>query len=394
MLEQYMLERLEALKGQGMLRAITPKAQNASEIEAGGERLINLSSNDYLGLGHDKALAAEFAETLRGGGVLFSSSGSPLLTGAHPSAAAAAQACEALFPEKKCLFFNSGFAANSGVISALGLIPGTVILADKLIHASVIDGMTSDKRIRALRFAHNDMESFESVLCRAEQDSEQVIAVTEAVFSMDGDRAPLKELAALKRRHPKLRLYVDEAHSFGVYGEGGRGLCASEGVLEDADFILCTCGKALGSEGAFLLCSDTARSYFINTVRSLIFSTAISPVAFLHIAFMLKRLPNEEARRRRLSSICARVHEAVAQAGFPALSQSQIIPCLTGTNEKALKAAEFFKARGLYAMPIRHPTVPKGKARLRISLNAALSDDEVSRLCKALLELKDQNQKA
>ncbi len=384
--DEVMAPELKKLEDQGMLRRIVPKNVEEKKIFVDGKAYINLSSNDYLGLGQDLEVISAFRKYAADNLSPYSSSGSPLLTGAQcGSYDLASESVQELFDTKKILFFNSGYAANSGVISALSEIKGTLIIADKLIHASVITGMTS-ARGKTMRFPHNDMEALEALLKRCEDEYDQILIVTEAVFSMDGDRAPLKELVAIKKRHPKVALYVDEAHSFCCFGEKGRGLCYEEGVFDDIDFILCTCGKALGSEGAFILCSEIARSYFINKVRSLIFSTAISPAAFCNIGFMTHVMSKKEDLRERLKKISAQVRKVAGE--YCGNSTTQIIPVILGTNEQALKAHEFFKARGFYAMPIRHPTVPKGQARLRISLTAALCDEDVNRLCKTISDLK------
>lgn len=382
-----MQTELDGRKANDVFRRIVPKEQEMPFITVDGRKLVNLSSNDYLGLGQDVALRDEFIASLHQDPCFFSSSGSPLLTGAHPQYLRAQNAVEKLFPGKSCLFFNSGFAANSGCIAALGAIKSTLVLADRLAHASIIDGMTAGGKIKSQRFPHNDMEALERKISSIEEEYAQILVVTEAVFSMDGDMAPLKELAAIKKRHPKVALYVDEAHSFAVFGQEGRGLCHECGVTDDIDFILCTLGKGLGSEGAFVLTSKLARDYLINCVRPLIFSTAIAPVAYAHTAFMLGEMRKAQERRDRLVQISSYIREAVVASGVPNLSSSQIIPYLTYTNEKAMAASAAFRGRGLYAMPIRHPTVPLNQARLRISLSAALSDAQVEVLHDAILAL-------
>ena len=284
------------------------------------------------------------------------------------------------------MFFNSGFAANSGIIAALAS-KDTLILADKLAHASIINGMQNAQG-KALRFAHNDYEHLEKLIIDHYEDYDQIIVVTEAIFSMDGDKCDLDKLVALKKRFDKVYLYVDEAHSFGLYNDNGAGLCASLGYVKDVDFILTTFGKALGSQGAALICNEVAREYFINVTRELIFSTALSPLSFEHNAFMLDYVQKCQDRRQRLKMICEYLHQEITDTGLLNMSSSQIIPLLTFTNEKALLAYEFFKKRKIYAMPIRHPTVPKGKARLRLSITASLTDLQVEEISSAIKALK------
>lgn len=366
-------------------RRIIAKEQRNSHISVDGCDYVNLSSNDYLGLASDRDLSESFLESLPQESLRFSSSGSPLLTGAHESYAKAKSICEDLF-KKKALFFNSGFAANSGVITALAKLPKTMIIADKYAHASIIDGM--QKGGKFLRYAHNDYEHLEKLICKVYDAYDNLVVVTEGIFSMDGDKANLVRLVALKDKYSKLSLYVDEAHSFCVLGEDLLGLCYEQKLSSKIDFILCTCGKGLGSQGAFLLCNQIACDYFINTVRPLIFSTALSPICYEHIAFMLANLKNFKDRRVRLQNMQVYLHEVFAKKELLDISESHILALLTYENDKALKACEFFKEHGFYALPIRHPTVPLGKARLRISLSANLTDSEVESLALAIKEFK------
>lgn len=384
-LYQKMQELLDNNRRLGQLRTVKPKSQCGTKIIVDSHEYVNLSSNDYLGLASDLNLAFEFLSDVLhkdnnnklNADIRMSSSGSPLLTGAHLSYGDAENAMEELF-NKKALFFNSGFSANSGVISALAT-ENNLIIADKLAHASIIDGMMTAKG-KCLRYAHNDYEHLEKILNAHADKYDSVIIVTEAVFSMDGDSCDLKKLVELKHKFHNVYLYVDEAHSFCLYSDNGAGLCHLNQVTDEIDFILTTFGKGLGSQGACILCNETARDYLINTSRSLIFSTALSPLAFAHANFMVKYMQKRNDLRERLHSISSYIHNTLNESGYENVSQSQIIPVLTYENEKAVKACAFFKEHGFYAMPIRHPTVPKGKARLRLSLTASLSDDQVEQL--------------
>lgn len=384
-LYQKMQELLDNNRRLGQLRTVKPKSQCGTKIIVDSHEYVNLSSNDYLGLASDLNLAFDFLSDVLhkdnnnklNADIRMSSSGSPLLTGAHLSYVDAENAMEELF-NKKALFFNSGFSANSGVISALAT-ENNLIIADKLAHASIIDGMMTAKG-KCLRYAHNDYEHLEKLLNAHADKYDSVIIVTEAVFSMDGDSCDLKKLVELKHKFHNVYLYVDEAHSFCLYSDNGAGLCHLNQVTDEIDFILTTFGKGLGSQGACILCNETARDYLINTSRSLIFSTALSPLAFAHANFMVKYMQMRNDLRERLHSISSYIHNTLNESGYENVSQSQIIPVLTYENEKAVKACEFFKEHGFYAMPIRHPTVPKGKARLRLSLTASLSDDQVEQL--------------
>lgn len=382
-----MASSLEKVKEAGRMRTISSKNQIGNKIVVDGREYVNLSSNDYLGLGSNLELASEFLDSLSGTALRMSSSGSPLLTGAHESYEKALTVMEKLF-NKKALFFNSGFAANSGVLSALSK-PDVLIIADKLAHASMIDGMTLAQG-KCIRFAHNDCEHLKSLISSKENSYDAIIVVTEAVFSMDGDRSLLKELVQIKKEHPKVHLYVDEAHSFAVFNQNGAGLCAQAGVSDEIDFILTTFGKGLGSQGACLLCNEVSRQYLINYCRSLIFSTALSPLSFAHAAFMAEYMQKHNELRERLNSISSYIHNAIYEkTSFANVSQSQIVPLIVQENDAAVRSSEILKEQGFYAMPIRHPTVPLGQARLRISLCASLSDSDVERLALAFAKIDE-----
>lgn len=381
-LYESMTAHLDAVIKSGLKRTIVSKKQSGSKIIVDAKEYVNLSSNDYLGLASNLELSRLFIDSLSDTDLRLSSSGSPLLTGAHEAYEKASTVIERLF-NKKALFFNSGFAANSGVIAALSG-ENTLIVADKLSHASMIDGMSLSKG-KCLRYRHNDYEHLRKIVENNMDQYDSIIIVTEAVFSMDGDRCSIDELVNIKRSCNKVYLYIDEAHSFCLFNENGAGLCALSGHLEEIDFILTTFGKGLGSQGACLLCNETARDYLINVCRSLIFSTALSPVSFLHNAFMIEYMQKHDELRQRVYRISKYIQESIEDKGIcQNVSESQIIPLIVAENDKALDASSYFRENGFYAMPIRHPTVPKGQARLRISLTASLSDSEVGHLAATI----------
>ncbi len=361
-----MLKRLEAqlavLEAQGNLRRLP-------EIPPG---MVNLSSNDYLGLAADAALRDEFFATLPPG-VPMSSSSSRLLSGNTE----ACRALEALLAEthraEAALVFNSGYHANTGILPALA-DARTLILADRLVHASLIDGIRLSSA-RHLRYRHNDLDHLERLLAEHAAAYETVIVVTESIFSMDGDRADLPALAALKRRYPNLMIYLDEAHGVGVRGERGLGCAEEAGVMDEIDFLIGTCGKALASEGAYVICRRIIRDYLINTVRPFIFTTALPPLNLLWTAFIIRRLPQFADRRTRLAALSKQFSTAI---GSP--SDTQIIPLLIGASAEASARAAAIRRHGFYVLPVRPPTVPEGTSRLRFSLTADLATETLDRL--------------
>ncbi len=277
---------------------------------------------------------------------------------------------------RACLYLNSGFDANSGILSAL-FGKKDLMLVDKLSHASIIDGMLHGQA-KAIRYAHNDMQHLEQLLEKHAANYESVVIVTESVFSMDGDQAKLKEIVALKERYDNVLLYVDEAHSFGLFGDDGLGLCKELNLLDKVDFLMGTLGKAIGSHGAFLICSKEVKDYLVNFMRPLIFSTALPPVNITFSTYVigLLRAGAMQYKREYLRKISSYLHSNLKELGIMP-SQSQIQPLITGDSKKALEASQIFRNAGLLAMPIRHPTVPENKARLRLSLNCNLRIDDI-----------------
>lgn len=339
------------------------------------EPLLDLSGNDYLGLaGRYEEFYEDFISEY--GLLPFSSSASRLLA-RHQEAYFGLEHLLSLIYGREALIFNSGYHANVGVISALN-IPGTMFLSDKLIHASAIDGITMRKSNYA-RWRHNDISDLRNLIEKYYDSAERLIVVAESLYSMDGDMAPLRELAALRREFPKVMLYIDEAHSFGVFGKGGAGLCEAEGILQDVDIIIGTFGKACGSSGAFAAVSPELKDFLVNNARSLIFSTAIPPVCAAWTEFMIQKISEMDKQRAHLASISETFRSGIEQiSGSPSISQSQIVPFLTGSAAKAVTLSRHLLNHGILALPIRRPTVPAGTERIRFSLHASLSYEDVS----------------
>lgn len=284
---------------------------------------------------------------------------------------------------RDCLYLNSGFDANCGILSTL-FKEGDLLLVDKLAHASLIDGMLQSKA-KAIRFAHNDMDHLAHLLQTHAAQYANVVVVTEAVFSMDGDRAKLKQIVEFKKKYPNLLIYVDEAHSFGLLGENGLGLCQELQVLDKVDFIMGTLSKAIGSQGAFLICPRVVKHYLINYMRNFIYATALPPVNVAFSMYIVGLLDTRamQYRRNYLQKICNYLHLNLLEMDLMP-SESQIQPLITGDNNKAAYMSEVFKRAGLLALPIRHPTVPLNKVRLRMSLNCNLRIDDVDLICSLI----------
>ncbi len=437
-------QRLDSVREQNLLRALRRvDSPQSPEIQIDGKSFLNFSSNDYLGLANHPALKESALRAIEKFGV--GSGSSRLVCG---SLAPFHELEEALAHFKKtesALTFSTGYAAAIGAIGAL-LGKADVIILDKLVHACIVDAARlSGAKIRV--FAHNDLADLEEKLAWARSQTQShknhCLVVTESIFSMDGDAAPLREIADLKDKF-NAWLMVDEAHATGIIGQDGRGLADELGVAGRIEIQMGTLGKALGASGGYLCGPRALIDFLVNRARSFIFSTAPLPASAAAATAAIKLIQSTEGRQRRntlrqhvehLSSGLVTLHEpggarTVAQVSKPvhppstlrstaedgqscppsaemlrrtgyggrAVSpifqigsapnfEGAIIPIILGSEEKAIAASLKLREQGIFVPAIRYPTVARGKARLRVTLSAAHSTSEVSRLVDALLNL-------
>lgn len=381
----YMRQALDQLEQQGNLRRLPILKHDGRYIVTDSHRMLNLSSNDYLGLAADTDLRSKFFNALTPETFIPSSSSSRLLTGNFYIHQELETELAHLYGTEAALVFNCGYHANTGILPAVA-DGHTLILADKLVHASLIDGFRLSQT-RYFRYRHNDMKHLEQLLMRFHSQYERIIIVTESIFSMDGDRADLKTLVKFKRKYPNVMLYLDEAHAFGVFGAHGLGCAEEEGVISDIDFLIGTFGKACASEGAFIVCNRLVREFLINRMRPFIFTTALSPICVAWTLFVLRHLPYMQSRRIRLHRLCNMLRLTLSAKGYSLNGDTQIIPLIIGSNKDTLLKAEALQRHGFYILPVRPPTVPEGTSRLRLSLRADLTDEEMETLILHLTDL-------
>ncbi len=373
-------EDLAQLESRGLLRALEPlTARAGAEVEVNGEeRLVNFSSNDYLGLSTDaelvRALSSAFGELGAGAGA------SRLITGDSSAHRALERAAARFEGTEAALVFNSGYAANLGVLSAL-LGEGDVVFSDALNHASIVDGCRLS-RAQVVVYPHRDVAALELLL--AQHPARRKLVVTDSVFSMDGDQAPLRELSALCG-DAGAALMVDEAHATGVLGPTGAGLCEALGVR--ADLRMATLSKALGCVGAYVACSAPVRELLFNRARSLVFSTALPPGLCAAAAYALGRVQRDSALRERLWSNIGHFAAGLERLGLPAHRDSAIFSVVLGAPEAAVAASRALRQKGLLVKPIRPPTVPPGTSRLRFALSAAHTPAHLDAALAALDDL-------
>ncbi len=352
-------------------------ARNGKDIEVNGQLLLNLSSNDYLGLGDDKALLEGYGSQFRKSSHAMTSSSSRLLTGNHPLYDQLEKALALLYGRESAMVFNSGYHANIGILPAL-CNRHDLVLSDRLNHASIIDGMKIAEAPYQ-RYRHRDYEHLEELLSEARGKYRQIFIVTESVFSMDGDLADLSRLVALKEQYEAI-LIVDEAHGVGVFGERGLGLCETAGMVQQIDIITGTFGKALASTGAYAVMSSLVREYLLNTMRSFIFTTALPPVILGWSLLTLHQQSAMSSDRAALLKLASRLRSELILHGFDVLGESHIIPVITGANDLSVALAARLRSAGFLCMPVRPPAVPENGARIRISLRSILQWEDIARI--------------
>ncbi len=380
-MKERLLAELERLRALGLRRVrVTRSAQAFPAIELDGREFVNFAANDYLGLAAEPRVAEALAEGARRWGA---GSGAAHLLSGHTRAHAEFE--EALADFLGCeaaLLFSTGYMANLGAVGALVDRSGSVV-EDKLNHASLIDAAILS-RARLLRYAHADVRAAGD---RLEQAEGTRLLVTDGVFSMDGDLAPLPELAALAERHDAVFM-VDDAHGFGVLGESGRGSLEHCGLEPGSVPVhVVTLGKALGVFGAAVAGDRVLIDTLVQRARPWIYTTALPPALASAMKVALDLLREEGWRRERVNAHVARFRAACLDAGLELMnSETPIQPVIVGGSERALAVSARLRERGFYVPAIRPPTVPQGSARLRITLSAAHTTEQVDALVSALAE--------
>jgi len=373
---------LSALAARGLRRTLEPLAgAQGAVVKVGEASLINLSSNDYLGLASSATSIGAAREGAREGA---GAGSSRLVTGSLPVHAQLEAALAAFEGTEAALLFNSGYCANLGAVQSL-VGPGDAVFSDALNHASLIDGARLS-RAAVHVYPHLDADALDAHL--AASRAARKLIVTDAVFSMDGDCAPLPAICALAERHGAM-LLVDEAHATGVMGARGRGLCEHLGCEERVDVRIGTLSKAAGSFGAFAAAGRAVCELLVNRARAFVFTTALPPgVCAASLASLA--LMRDPARREALWRNIRRLSDGLRALGLPAEPRSPIFPVVLGTPARALAAAQGLRARGVLAKAIRPPTVPEHTSRLRLSVSAAHTPEQLDHVLTALREVLAQ----
>ena len=378
--EESLADELTQLQADGRFRAVRPISMiDGRKVNFEGVPLLNFASNDYLGVAGNTALREEFFTYLvqhRGEADLLSAASARLLSGNFAGYAVLENTLEKIYPGRRVLAVNSGYHANIGVLPALSGSKD-LILADKLNHASMIDGLQlCSAEFR--RYRHLDYADLEKRLVQAAESGEfkNIFIVSESIFSMDGDTVDLRRLVELKKRYNAI-LVIDESHGCGVRGALGGGVAEEQSALNEVDVIVGTLGKAFGSYGAYIVSSEIIRNYLINKMRSFIFTTALPPIITYWSAFTVEKVSAMRAERAHLQQLGNILRQAAKEANLKYLGDSQIVPVVIGESLAAMEFSARLKDAGVLAMAARPPTVPAGSARIRFSLSAALTAEDV-----------------
>jgi len=369
------LAQLEAQQLRRHLRVL--ESAQGPVVTIDGREYLNFSSNDYLGLASHPSLKAALIEAVEKYGA--GSGASRLICGTLGPHAELEEKLADFKRTEAAVTFSTGYATAVGTITAL-CQKDDILILDKLCHASLIDGARlSGATMRV--FPHNDLDKLASHLAWADskidRDSGRVLVITESVFSMDGDRAPLKDIVELKEKHGAL-LLVDEAHAFGIIGPQGRGLGAELKIDDRIDLQMGTLSKAVGLSGGYVCASRALIDLMINRARSFIYSTAPPPAVATAAIHAVELIASDEGDDLR---------EQLSLQSWRFSTESAIVPVILGSNEVALQAADEMKTKGYLIPAIRYPTVPRDQARLRITLSAAHSDENINGLLKAIVNL-------
>jgi 8-amino-7-oxononanoate synthase len=374
-------DRLDELKGLGLYRRMRMvSGPQGPRVVLDGKPVLLLCSNNYLGLAdHPRVREAAADAAMRWGA---GAGASRLVSGNMTLHRRLEERLAAFKGTQSALLFGSGYLANLGVVPALAQ-RGEIVFSDELNHASIIDGCRLSGA-ETVVYRHGDVDHLAWALRNA--DGRGALIVTDGVFSMDGDVAPLEEIVELARHHD-VRVMVDDAHGTGTIGAGGRGTVAEAGLEGEVDVIVGTLGKALGSYGAFVACDHAMTRYLVNSARPMIFSTGLPPAAAAAAMAALELLQEQPRRVERLADNAATLRDELAREGFDVSgSETQIVPLIVGEAELALRICEAALEQGVFAQAIRPPTVADGTSRLRLAVMASHTRSELREAARILAQ--------
>ncbi len=379
-IDEFLADRERA----GCLRNLNPVSwRENAKVRIGSKKYIDFSSNDYLGLSSHPKVKEAAKKAIDEFG--YGAGASRLMSGDLKLHHLLEDRTAKFKHKEAALVFNSGYQANIGIVSSL-CSKADCIFSDRLNHASIVDGILLSGA-RFFRFRHSDTEHLELLLKKERKKFREALVITESIFSMDGDKSPLKDIARLKEKYD-FKFMVDEAHATGVFGVDGSGLVKEEGVTDKVDLIMGTFSKALGGFGAYLACSKKVARYLINSCRSFIYSTALPAAVIAGNLMSIQLIEKEPWRRIKLLDLSCFFRGVLQKNGFKPLGASQIVPIVIGDNLKTVEFAQGMQKKGFWVLPIRPPTVPQGQALLRFSLIVNHEKEILSNLVDELANIR------
>jgi len=375
-------EVLDGIRERGTYRRMRVlDGAQGPRMQVDGREVLLFAGSNYLDLAHHPEVVEATERAARDYGC--ASGGSRLISGNLALHEALEAELAVFFEREAALVFNTGYMANLGIIPAL-VGPGDCLVSDELNHASIIDGARLS-RAEVRVFRHGDVAQLERVMASARAEARRVLLVVDGLYSMDGDLPPLAAMVACARRHDAM-LLLDDAHGTGTLGRQGRGAAEELGVLGDVDMLMGTLGKSLGAFGAFVVGSRALRELLVNSARSFIFSCALAPPQVAAARAALRLVATEPWRRVALQRNAERLRARLARSGISTEpSSSHIVPIVLGDNARTMAACEALLKRGFYAQGIRHPSVPRGTARLRVTPMATHSEQEIDAFADAVV---------
>lgn len=365
MIKEKILIEFETLKKENRFRTLTKL----------NDDLLNFSSNDYIGLNSDIALRKEFYNSINN--LPLSSSSSRLISGSYDIVLELEETIKNIYG-KPALVFNSGFDCNSCVIETF-FDKDSLILSDRLNHASIYDGIIHSEA-KLLRYKHLDLSNLKSLLLKYSKKYNNILVISETIYSMDGDLVDLDELIALKKEFNFL-LMIDEAHSYGVHGYG---IAYEKKYIDYIDFLTIPLGKGGGSNGCYLICDQIYKDYIINKGRHFIYTTALPPINNAWNLFILKKLNDFEEKRKKLDLLTTHAHELIKKYNLVTFSNTHIISIVIGNNFKLDKIIKHLVSKGFFVYGVKEPTVPKGSSRIRVGLTPEITLEQLDIFFKEL----------
>ena len=371
--KEYFVNKLDTIKKANSFCQLNNIEHNGFLVHLDDREMLNLASDDYLGLSTNPRLKQEFSEQVDIMSLSYSAASSRLFSGNHNYYKLLEDDLCDMYDKEASLVFNSAYHANIGILPAIAT-KHDLILVDKHVNVGIIDG-TRLSEATVLNYRHLDYDNLRNLLIQNRDKYSNVFIVSESIFGLDGDIVDLQELYEIKNEFDVV-LYIDESYAVGVRGTNGLGCSEEQACITGIDFIVASFGKAFASLGAFVVCDELYKEFLVNTQRSLIYTTALPPINIAWSRFILKKMPEFYDLRIKLQNISDRLRTVLMDNNFETRGDSHIIPMICGYNDYSVEISNLLQDNGFFVLPIRYPAVSKNDARVKFSLNASISEED------------------